>query len=309
MRRDITKTIGRIKLNGDLTKTVPNELRDFINQSDNNSKTSPEVLRDSRGRISSVCYYNHKQELTRQVFYNGAAIKLIEYYHKNTLTTREEFEDSKLITKKHYCDGSLESIIKFGYDAMGNIQKISKEENSEITTVEYKYDTLSRIVSCQIYNSKGFVSKQEYNYDVQNRVIYYSDENQKIIINNYSKKNELLNYEITDRMDNVISVINNFSDTGYICTKLQLNEHSLTLSDTSYVDNIMLKKPNATEDDLDLIISKLYYQNDVKNGFYGEPTRAKQNALQLVDNMILQRVLPISIRKRVLYSIASNSKY
>ena len=298
-------------MNNDLVRIVPQELRKFINQPDNSNKTfsQTEILRDSHGRICSICYYNLKRELTKQVFYIGAEIKSIEYYHKNTLVTREEFEDSKLIIKKHYCDGSIESTLKFKYDALKNIQKISKEENGNFTAIEYKYDTLSRIIARQIYNDKGLISKQEYNYDALNRVIFYSDENQKIVVYNYNKKNELLNYEITDRMNNVISVVNHFSDTGYICTDYSLNKHSLTINDTSYVDNIMLKKPNATEDDLDLIISKLYYQKSTSSEFIKQPASAERNASKLIDNSISQRALPISIRKRVLLSIASNSKY
>ena len=287
-------------MNNDLVRIVPQELRKFINQPDNINKTfsQTEILRDSHGRICSICYYNLKRKLTKQVFYIGAEIKSIEHYHKSTLVTREEFEDSKLIIKKHYCDGSLESIIKFEYDALGNTQKIYKDENSEITTVEYKYDSLSRIVSRQIYSSKGFVSKQEYNYDVQNRVIYYSDENQKIIVYNYSQKNELLNYEITDRMNNVISVVNHFSDTGYICTDYSLNKHSLTINDTSYVDNVMLKKPYAKEEDLDIIISNLFAGMDTTT----QRMSGSNNAINLIEQTIETRTLPISLRKRALYN-------
>ena len=298
-------------MNNDLVRIVPQELRKFINQPDNINKTfsQTEILRDSHGRICSICYYNLKRELTKQVFYIGAEIKSIEHYHKSTLVTREEFEDSKLIIKKHYCDGSVESTLKFKYDALKNIKKISKDENGKFTAIEYKYETLSRIIARQIYNDKGLISKQEYNYDALNRVIFYSDENQTIVVYNYNMKNELLNYEITDRMNNVISVVNHFSDTGYICTDYSLNKHSLTINDTSYVDNIMLKKPNATEDDLDLIISKLYYQKNTSSEFFKQPASAERNASKLIDNSISQRALPISIRKRVLLSIASNSKY
>ena len=80
-------------MNNDLVRIVPQELRKFINQPDNINKTfsQTEILRDSHGRICSICYYNLKRKLTKQVFYIGAEIKSIEHYHKSTLVTREEF--------------------------------------------------------------------------------------------------------------------------------------------------------------------------------------------------------------------------
>ena len=297
-------------MDNDFVKTVPQELRAYVNSSRSIDISSPqtEILRDSQGRICSVCYYNNKRELTKQVFYNGAAIKSIEYYHKNTLISKEEFNDSKLITKKHYDNGIVESITNFEYDSKKNVQKITKEENNFFVIVQYMYDTFNRIISRKTYNNKEFISKQEYNYDILDRVTYYSDENQTIKVNSYSSKNELINYTITDRMNNVIIVINHFSDTGYICTEYSLNEHSLTLNDTSYVDNIMLKRPYATEEDLDLIISNLYSLKDSFNGCSRQATAAGRNATELINNNISQRVLPISIRKRVLYNIALKSK-
>lgn len=293
--------------NNNYVKTVPQEFNCTFNQS--NYKQAQQVLRDSYGRICSICYYNLKNELTKQVFYNGTSIKTIEHYYKNNLTLKEEFEDSKLINKKNYYNGEIAYTINFLYNALHYIQKITKNEGREMTAIEYKYDTLNRIISRQIYNNNGLVSKQEYNYDVLNRIIYYSDENQQITVSNYSQKNELLNYAITDKIGNVIYVINHFSNSGYIYTECSSKGNTLRLNDTSYVDNIMLKKPSATEEDLDLIISKLYYQNDTLNDFYEKSTSAGNNASKLIDNTISQRALPISIRKRVLLSIASNSKY
>ena len=297
-------------MNKNLVGTIPQELWAFANKPQSLDISSPqtEVLRDSHGRIYSVCCYNYKRELTKQVFYNGAAIKSIEYYHKNALISKEEFNDSKLITKKHYDNGIVESITNFEYDSKKNVQKITKEENNFVVIVQYMYDTFNRIISRKTYNNKEFISKQEYNYDILDRVTYYNDENQTIKVNSYSSKNELINYTITDRMNNVIIVINHFSDKGYICTEYSLNEHSLTLNDTSYVDNIMLKRPYATEEDLDLIISNLYSLKNSFNGCSRQATAAGRNATELINNNISQRALPISIRKRVLYNIALKSK-
>ena len=108
----------------------------------------------------------------------------------------------------------------------------------------------------------------------------------------------MISYTITDRINNVISVENHFADCGYICTTLVVNGHSTTVNDTSYVDNVMLKKPFATEDDLDIIISNLF------TGMNTATQRAGcySNAMDIINNNIENRALPIALRKRALYN-------
>ena len=112
------------------------------------------------------------------------------------------------------------------------------------------------------------------------------------------QNNELISYTITDRIGNVINVENHFADCGYICTSLKVNGHSTSVNDASYVDNVMLKKPFATEDDLDIIISNLFTGMDTVT----QRTASEDNAMSLINNSIEIRTLPISLRKRALYN-------
>ena len=108
----------------------------------------------------------------------------------------------------------------------------------------------------------------------------------------------MISYTITDRINNVISVENHFADCGYICTTLVVNGHSTTVNDTSYVDNVMLKKPFATEDDLDIIISNLFTGMDTATQRAG----CYSNTMDIINNNIENRALPIALRKRALYN-------
>ena len=78
-----------------------------------------------------------------------------------------------------------------------------------------------------------------------------------------------------------------------------VNGHSTTVKDTSYVDNIMLKKPYATEDDLDLIIANLFGGTGTRNS---EESSVIKSSFKKAQQDIEPRILPISIRKRLLYN-------
>ena len=60
----------------------------------------------------------------------------------------------------------------------------------------------------------------------------------------------------------------------------------------------MLKKPYATEDDLDIIISNLFTGMDAVT----QRPASSNNAMGLIDANIENRALPISLRKRALYN-------
>ena len=105
-------------------------------------------------------------------------------------------------------------------------------------------------------------------------------------------------------MNNEISVINHFNADGYKKTDISLNGHTISITDRSYVDNIMLKKPYTSEDDLDLIISKMLNNNTSEF----KTTRTKTDSLDDMINCSIQsRTLPISIRKRLLYNMSLNA--
>ena len=150
----------------------------------------------------------------------------------------------------------------------------------------------------KLYKNSEHINEQHYKYDILDRIIEYQDDNQHIVVNKISLNNELLSYVIIDRMGNKIVVENLYSSSTYAETKISLNGHSTTIKDTSYVDNIMLKRPYANENDLDLIIANLFHEEKVtptKREAYSEV-----NAMDVIDSNIQNRTLPISMRKRLL---------
>ena len=184
------------------------------------------------------------------------------------------------------------------------ITEICKESKKQKAVVKYEYDSIGRIISRTVVLNESHSFHQTYRYDILDRVIEYKDENQHIVVNNISKKNELLSYSITDKIDNEILVTNHFTELGYINTEFTLNGHSTTVKDTSYVDNVMLKRPCANEDDLDLIISGLYNCSANMPRNTDKEDIVRRNSMSLIDKNIELKTLPISIRKRVLYNIA-----
>ena len=178
------------------------------------------------------------------------------------------------------------------------LNRICKKTLNKELLVGYRYDTFGRIIEKNISFNGKQTTKQEYRYDVLDRVVEYKDTKRKILVDKIGQNNELISYTITDRIGNVINVDNHFADCGYICTSLKVNGHSTSVNDASYVDNVMLKKPFATEDDLDIIISNLFTGMDTVT----QRTASEDNAKSLINNGIEIRTLPISLRKRALYN-------
>lgn len=267
--------------------------------------TGVQINRDSRGRITSVEYRSLDGDLEKLVFYSGMVISAINYYKSERLYCTEEYENEKLVDKILYSkNGSITCKYSYRY-YNGFISGITKYTNNHEIEVNYKYDDLVRIIERNIYLDKNTVSNQQYNYDILDRIKEYKDENQRILVKTISEKNELLSYEITDRIGNNILIENHFTECRYVFTKINLNGHSITVDDTSYVDNVMLKKPNACEDDLDLIIANLFKSEEkpIKKN-YMEVVDSK--SMGLIDKNIQLRTLPISIRKRLLFNMIAN---
>ncbi len=298
------------------TQTIPAELASFKKEDfeavENDFSFQPMtgivINKDSRGRIASVNYYSSEGALQKQVFYNGEVISRINYYHKELLTKKEEYEEELLAYKYIYNkDGSLRYMLSYLYNEDNRITEICKESKKQKAVVKYEYDSIGRIISRTVVLNESHSFHQTYRYDILDRVIEYKDENQHIVVNNISKKNELLSYSITDKIGNEISVTNFFTEAGYVNTEYTLNGHSLTLKDTSYVDNIMLKKPYTNEDDLDLIIANLFQSAEKTSARTAYNEILQNKSMGLIDKNIETKILPISIRKRILYNIAVNS--
>lgn len=268
-----------------------------------------EVNYDSFGRIISIAHYTPDRELLRIIFYEGSKVAKINNYRAENLYSTEEYTNNLMLAKTIYKrNGDVQCVYKYEYNKENKISRISKYREGRDVLVCYRYDFLGRIIERNVCLNGKHNIKQKFNYDILDRVVDYEDNNQKLHVNAISQKNELISYVITDTMGNNINVENHFADCGYICTSIVLNGHSTKVNDSSYVDNIMLKKPSASEDDLDLIISNLFSSVEEKNYTKDLSTSVKAKSKSLIDKNIENRTLPISIRKRVLYNALVNEK-
>ena len=295
------------------SKSIPQELISYskvldeiINfNSDIDISSGAEINRDSRGRIVSANFYSADNELYKQIYFDGDYINAIHYYRNDKLFCKEVFDAGYLNSKYFYKkDSSLAYEIHYTYNKAHLLESLCKKNFEREITVTYSYDSLDRIVKRKIFLNSKLLTSQQYSYDALNRVVEYKDENQRIVVKNISRKNELISYSITDKIENEIIITNHFTETGYVDTEFTLNGHSTTVKDTSFADNIMLKKPFTSEDDLDLIISGLYNSS---SSIINKPDKndiISRNSMSLIDSNIELKILPISIRKRVLYNIA-----
>ena len=292
--------------------TIPEELEKFYrNHLDVNSdniefKSNIDINRDSFGRINSISYYTDDKDLVKTDFYSGSTISKTNQYRRGSLYSSCEYKDNLLISKNIYKkDGTISCLYEYEYNKDNKVNRIHKKTKDKDIVVGYKYDTFNRITERNISVDNETVTKQKYKYDILDRVVEYEDSSQKIQVDKISEKNELLSYTITDKMNNIIKIENHFADCGYICTRIIVNGHSSSVNDKSYADNIMLKRPYTTEDDLDLIISNLL--SHTTNSTSRVDNVISTNAMGLIDRSIEIRTLPISLRKRALYNTIVNA--
>ncbi len=285
--------------------TIPQELVEYYHpdntsfEDELNFSSDVEVVRNSEGKISALKFYSPDRDLIKSLCYDGSKILQINYYRQNLLYSSDKYNNSLIMEKTVYRKtGSVAYTITYEYNKEKRISRICKKTLNREFLVGYRYDTFGRILEKNISFNGKQTTKQEYRYDVLDRVTEYKDGKQKILVDKISQKNELISYTITDNIGNVISVENHFADCGYICTTLMVNGHSTSINDLSYVDNVMLKKPYATEDDLDIIISNLFTGMDAVT----QRPASSNNAMGLIDANIENRALPISLRKRALYN-------
>jgi len=287
--------------------TIPEELLEYaiVNADESSdSKTDKnfglKVIKNQCGEVERVDYYTNTGDLLKSIYYKGFSISTIKYYRNMKLYAEERYSDGKLVSKGVYNpDGTIQHGIAYNYNRQNNIISIEKASNGSKYKVEYGYDELNRVNSRKIYVNDELKSEQTYRFDILDRIVEYKDNNQQIEISQISTKNELISYKITDKIGNEMFIVNRFNENGYVGTDITLNNHRTTVKNRSYVDNVMLKKPYTTEDDLDLIIANLFNSQD-------NTTKRTVNPEEYIDKTIQSRVLPISIRKRLLYNNVVN---
>lgn len=288
--------------------SVPENLKNYYRVTDtiNQSKkpdlkfdTEVVIKRDSKGCLASVEYYTPEKVLSKEIFYSGDSISKINYYRTGKLAVTEAYKNGLLALKFIFqTNGYLSYSLEYDYNRKKQLVSICKKRSGTELLALYKYDDLNRIVCRKLYKNSEHINEQHYKYDILDRIIEYQDDNQHIVVNKISLNNELLSYVIIDRMGNKIVVENLYSSSTYKETNISLNGHSTTIKDTSYVDNIMLKRPYANENDLDLIIANLF--NEEKVSPTKREAHSEINAIDVIDSNIQYRTLPISMRKRLL---------
>lgn len=264
------------------------------------------VNQSLRGGIESVEYFMDNST-TKKVFYCGSSIKKICYYKKQELYLQEEYFEEKLVKKFSYNADILISTTRYKYDDKGRICELKKNVNKDEYVALYGYDDLGRVNSRKINVNNKLLIDQYYRFDILDRISEYIDGNQRIKVKKIDRNNRLISYVITDKIGNEINVTNRFTDSSYLSTDVSLNGHVTTICDTSYVDNVMLKKPYTDENDLDLIISNLMSIKTTESNSEDLDSKVNiQNSNDINNAGIKLRSLPISMRKRVLYNIATN---
>lgn len=265
-----------------------------------------EYEKNKAGQIECSKFYDSEGDLIKALYYKGNFVIKKCRYKNNKLNAVEEYDEQHILTKTYYdSSGNVESSYEYNYNRNGKTTSITKYTNGSEYCINYGYDDILRVSTREIVVNGKIVDFQRFRYDLFDRIVEYQDKNQKIHIHNISEKNELIYYTITDNIGNEISVTNFFDTKGtYFRTEIILNDHKMNIRDASYVDNIMLKKPYTTEDDIDLIISKLFSKDNCASTKRSGDTDITQDKICL---SLKSTTLPISIRKRLLYNAVVNS--
>lgn len=300
-----------------LCVTVPPELQCYQKFDGYCQKTEPnvqsptdfgvKVFRTPDGTIEHVAYYSDFGDIMKRVYYNGACISYIRHYRNNLMCGEEEFFDNRIRRKRKYDKyGKICSQYLYEYNKANNISCIKKYSAGNLYSVQYDYDDLNRTNYRKIEINNSVINEQHYKYDILDRLIDYNDLNQRAHVNQLSTNNELLNYTITDNLGNEIQIVNYFNNQKYDCSEISMNGHKMITKDIKYVDNIMLKKPYTTDEDLEMILANLFKDSE---NIITKRVITECTADDLIDEKIIKYSLPISIRKRFLFAQAGQNLF
>ena len=302
--------------------SIPDELQQFaklmepddeiIQPKLNSQDFGVKLIKDEYGNLTCAAYYSDTGELLKKILYKGSTISSIEQYRNNILYSTEKYDNGKITRKiKYDKSGKTISTISYEYNKKDQLITIRKFTNDVRYAIIYGYDELMRVNSRSIKIDDKFIEEQRYRYDILDRVVEYKDKNQKIEVHKLNPNNLLLSYTITDNIGNQIHVKNKFMCSEYIGTEIELNGHTTSIKEKSYLDNVMLKKPFTSEDDLDFVLSNIYKKHQSEQFVPIQITRreSKNNVINMIiDDKLKPKpeitILPISIRKRVLLNLA-----
>jgi len=297
--------------------SIPLELQQFQKvvktidyETEQNEKTQfkqkVEFIKNPEGQIIEVIYYSDTGGILKKVCYSGSSVCLIEYYKQERVRAQEYYDNGRIIRKCFYNKSAqIDCKIDYEYNRQGLIISIRKQNNSGLYEVNYGYDELKRINTRIIKYNKRVISSQKYRYDIIDRITEYEDENQKIIVHKMNPENALIRYSIFDRARNMLQIFNKFINNKYIDTEVDLNGHKTTVIEPDYTDSIFLKKPSASEFDIEFAISCTFNAGlpaAVKRGGNNDILDVVIDSAKIkpkIPILFLSRknILPISVRK------------
>lgn len=276
---------------------------ELVNNQDANKLILPDfgvkLIKNADGELEYAAYFSDTGELLKKIYYEGSSVSCIKHYRNNILYSDEYYEKGLLLKKIKYDNsGSITSTSKFFYNKSDKIISIQKSVDNNRYEVKYGYDELERVNSRTISVNSKEITKQEYRYDILDRIVEYTDNTQTIKVTKINKDSELISYTIEDKAGNIININNKYLCSKYIGTEMDLNGHKTTITDKSYTDNVMLKKPYTKEEDLDFAIANMIKKLNV--------TTKRSNCIDMAKTCINDRIkqnapLPISIRKKMLF--------
>ena len=291
--------------------SVPEELREYclnypqkseFNLDFSSFVSDVTIKRDDLGQIVYIDYISSQKGLEKRVFYKNNSVSKVNYYTLGKLSLKEEFEDDRLILKSFYnnFEKCLYSI-KYEYDYKSNIETLRKNVSGNEIFIKYYYDDIGRVIERCLFYGVDLITSQHYSYDILNRILEYEDERIHIQVQRINKAGLLEAYKIDDKFGNNIEIENYFDLIYYKYSKVTINGHSKNIVNNSYLDNLMLKAPYASENDIELCLMNYLNSN---SGILALSQIKNEDSINLEKSNKI-KALPISIRKRYLYRLVS----
>ena len=255
------------------------------------------------GKTKTISYTSKSKNFVKKVKYNHDTSYQVQHLFNGNLLFCIDYKQEKMVKKTVYDKkGTVKSTTNYEYDNFDRLVNIQRLQNSEDIIIKYAYDDLDRIKSKIILRNYNIIDKQVFIYDFFNRVVEYNDSNKKITVKEFLNEDTLISYEIIDAMNKSIIINNKFNDDKYQYTNITIDSITKCVNDKKYLQNIMLEQPKATEDDLDYVVARIFNENlSLTNKKLEDATD------KTIQNNIKTLVLPISMRKHLLYQIASHA--
>ena len=197
--------------------------------------------------------------------------------------------------------------IQYSYDDNDLLIGIAKKIDNEVFYLRYDYDDLLRVKQKNVFYNSNLVISMSFERDFYGQIIGFYDGNIKIAEVVKDSRNLLKSFVIIDKMGKKIVVRNNFSNTKYLYTELMSENDCTKVINMSYVDNMNLKDLKPSEEDLNFILMSLLKKTVIKTRRSNLVDFAVKNPDDIIDNNVKTKLVPISMRKRLLYNIVKAS--